>query len=313
VYDAVVTGGAGFIGAHLARELLARGRRVVVMDQNFRGERVRYLPRNAEPVQVDVTQSDTLRDALGQCPDAQIFHCASLDEYAAQENPALAFEVNVHGTWNVLEAARIASARQTILVSTTETFGDHVRAPIGNDDAQYPRTLYGVTKVCMERLVEQHVRDHGVDCRGLRLPTVMGPGRQTRGATAYTSEMVTAAALGKPYVIKASPNSRLPLIYIDDAVRALCDFADADTSALSRRFYNLSGFSVSAEKLRSTVMKQIPMAQLEFAPIPSVVDSIAAVHDEIHETHARRDWNWSMRHPLEESIRRFTQAIRNPR
>jgi nucleoside-diphosphate-sugar epimerase len=293
--------------------LIARGRQVTVMDRNFRCERVRYLPRTAEAVEVDITDPDALRNALRSCGDARVFHCAALDGGAAHENPSLAFDVNVRGTWNLLEAAHSNNTGQLVLVGTTETFGDHVRAPIGNDDAQFPRTLYGATNVCMERLAEQFARDHGLDCRGLRLPAVMGPGRQSHSASAYTTERITAAALGKPYMIKASPNSRLSLMYIDDAVRALCDFADTDASVLSRRFYNLSGFRASAENLRNAVVQHIPMAQLDFAPYPSVVDSIAAVHDDFDDSLARRDWGWTMRYRLEESVRRFTQAIRNPR
>lgn len=311
--DAFITGGTGFLGSHLARELISRGRRVTVLDRNFSSERVRYLPRNADAMEVDITRPEEVRKALHGGRNVQLFHCAALDYQSAREDPALAFEVNVRGTWNVLEAARLENVEQTILVSTLETFGDHVRDPVRNDDAQYPRSLYGTTKVCMERLAEQFAREHKLDCRGLRLPTVMGPGRHTRSPSAFTSEIITAAALGKPYVIKASPKSSLPMMYVDDTVRGLCDLADAEASALSRRFYNVSGFTTTAEGLRRAVLQRIPVAHLEFAPNAAVVDSIAAVHDRYDEDLARRDWKWSMRYVLEDAVQRFTQAIRNPR
>ncbi len=310
--DAIVTGGTGFIGSHLAHELITRGRRVLVLDRNFSSERVRYLPRDTDAVEVDVLFVDKLTDAFRPFPGAQVFHCAGLDSHDSLKDPALAFEVNVYGAWNVLEAARAAGIAQTILVSSVETFGEYVREPVGNDSPQYPRTLYGTTKVCMERIADQFARDHDVDCRGLRLPTVMGPGRQTRTASAFSTEMIAAAALGKPYVIKTSPNSRLPLMYVDDAARALCELAEAERGALSRRFYNLNGFAASAEMLRDNVLKHMPWAQLEFASGAAPINN-KVVLERFDDSLAHGDWKWRLRYPLEVAIQRFIQAIRNPR
>jgi nucleoside-diphosphate-sugar epimerase len=166
----------------------------------------------------------------------------------------------------------------------------------------YPRTMYGCNKLYCEQLgiyFSQHYRQLAadrpvmLDFRSLRFPGLISAFTVPSGGTSdYGPEMLHAAAKGEAYACFVREDVRIPFMAMPDAVTALLRLTAAPSSALSRRVYNITSFSLSAVEFRDLVLKSYPGAQISFEPDlkrQAIVDSWPA---DLDDTPARRDWGW---------------------
>ncbi len=305
----LITGGTGFIGANLARKLVEQEMQVVLMEISPNMKLIEDIASNVEIVRGDVTNWAEVVDTVNSYNITKIFHTAALLSDNAEKYPLRAYCVNATGTWNILESARQFKVEQVIFTSTLATYGDHVSEPVSNDAPQFPRILYGATKVAGERLGEYYFYRFGVDFRGIRFPSVIGPGRGSGGVSAFTTLIVQYAAMGLPYDIYVSPEIGLPIIYIEDCIRALLMLSNAPNQALSRRVYNVRGIPCTSGELVNLVKSVIPSAELRFVPdehLTSLVRQIPAVID---DSLARNDWDWNETLDLKTSVKLFVKEV----
>jgi len=181
----LVIGGAGFIGSHVVDLLLERSvGSVVVLDNFKRGSR-----RNIEAacqdqrvniVEGSITEPQLLRDVM-QGTD-YVFHLAALWLYECVHEPRSAVEVNVVGTYNVIEAAQRAAVRKVVYSSSASVYGDAAFTPMTEDHPFHNRTTYGATKIAGEQLFRAFYEQHGLDYVGLRYMNVYGPRMDYEGA-----------------------------------------------------------------------------------------------------------------------------------
>src|SRR5262245_52204662 len=148
----LITGGAGYVGRWLARELAGRGQAVVALDLRPPDESPPPLPPGARFALLDVTDRDGLLAELDRQPVAAIVHLAGLVTMACEQDPAAAMRVNVGGTGNVLEAARLAGVPRVVFASTLSVFGPDVPRLITEDTPALPETWYGQSKLMAEQL-----------------------------------------------------------------------------------------------------------------------------------------------------------------
>lgn len=174
---AVVTGGAGFIGSHLAEELLKLGYEVTVIDSLISGLK-ENLPKEAEFVKKDITVDDISRDMKGA--DAVFHYAADPDVRSSASNPGRSFSYNVAGTFNVLEACRKLGVKRFVFASTSTVYGEASIIPTPESYPQEPVSNYGASKLAGEAYVSSFSRCYGIKSTALRYANIYG-NRSTHG------------------------------------------------------------------------------------------------------------------------------------
>ncbi len=301
----LITGGLGFLGSHLARELVGRREEVVLFDVIRSSRLVEDIENDVRIVQGNLGNWAEVLDVVRKHKVNCIYHAGALLSASAEESPLAAYMVNANGTFYVLEAARLFNVEKVVFLSTVATYGPGVPEVVNDDTVQIPTTMYGVTKVFCERLGEYYHRKFGVNFRGVRLPSVIGPGRGGGGASAYSSLIVQEPAAGRPYKVFVDETARIPLLYIKDAVRALVSLGEAAEERLKRRVYNIQGFSPSARDLADIVRRYLPDARIEFEPDPEMVKIVHSWPKELDDTLAREDWGWNVQYTLDKAVKDF--------
>jgi threonine 3-dehydrogenase len=320
----LITGAAGEIGDALIRSLCAQGeQQIVTLDLKP------LAPENATRathIQGDLMDQALLARLVSEYDIGTIYHLAALLSTRAEFTPEMAHQVNVEGTLHLLRLASEQSQWRGepvlfLFPSSIAAYGmpnldikaqfQHVREWEWN----YPTTMYGCNKLYCEMLgiyYSLHYRQLAVDrpvCldfRGLRFPGLISALTVPSGGTSdYGPEMLHAAAKGVPYDCFVRPDTCIPFMAMPDAVTALLKLAAAPASALTRRVYNVTSFSLSAAEFREQVLCFFPTAQIDFKPDlkrQGIVDSWPAG---LNDHDARRDWGWQPEYDLERSFAEY--------
>jgi len=308
----LITGGLGFLGSYLAQQLVARGEEVVVFDLATSSKFIEGIRDKLKLVQGDLTDESQVLAAIRDNGIDHIYHLTALMPPVSEQDLPITFKVNVQGTIHMLEAVRSLRVSSLIFVSTIATYGLGI-PPLTNEDVpQQPRNMYGTTKVCCERLGEQYHRKYGVNFRGVRFPPILGARRKDSAHSAFSYQAIKESVLGRPYTIYVEKETRMPLLYIKDAIGSLISLKEADEKRLKRRIYNIRGFSLQAGELVQEIQKLIPQAQLDFKPDSAMLDMIGN-WPTLDDTRAREEWGWRPEYGLSESVQDFIAEVRaNP-
>ncbi|RWS27540.1 L-threonine 3-dehydrogenase-like protein [Leptotrombidium deliense] len=221
-----------------------------------------------------------------------IIHFSALLSAIGEHNVPLAMRVNIEGLHNVMEIAK--QYRLKLFVpSTIGAFGpDSPRNPTPDLCVQRPRTIYGVSKVHTELLGEYYNHRFGLDFRCLRFPGVISADTSPGGGTTdYAVQIFHDAVLHSKFECYLKPNTRLPMIYIDDCLRSVVEFLNVDEEKLSLRTYNISAISFTPAELTDALKQYIPKLNVTYKPDSrqDIADSWPQIFD---DTNARRDWKW---------------------
>ena len=214
-----LTGGAGFIGAHVAKAYLQAGHEVVIVDDLSRGH-AENLPQGITLHRVDITDAEAL-EAVFQAERPQIVnhHAALVSVRESARSPERYFQVNIEGTRNVLRAAMAAGAEKIIYASSGgAVYGEAQNLPIAEDHTLNPLSPYGESKLLAERLIRE--QDGRFESVILRYGNVYGPGQDTRfgnGAVAIFAERMLS---GQTITLFGSGEQVRDYIFIEDAVKA---------------------------------------------------------------------------------------------
>jgi UDP-glucose 4-epimerase len=266
----LITGGAGFLGAWIAKRLLAGGHDVRIFDrsEDRRLFDVIVGPHAARVEQFtgDVSRPEDVEAACRGC-DA-IAHLAALLTPACRSAPIRGANVNVHGTLNVFEAARRHGVRTVAYASSAGVFGPT------NGAEPYPMTLYGVFKLACEGIGRVYAADYGIANVGFRPLVIYGPGREV-GSTAGATIACRKAVLGEAYAIPFTGET--DMIFVDDVAAAF-------EAALLRpvcgaHVFNLRGEVTSVDAIIAQIRRLRPAASLTADGEPLTITPHLAVHD----------------------------------
>ncbi len=305
----LITGGTGFLGSSLACMLMESGERPVLFDLappggilSTRQGRFDYAPGSIDNLSV-------LLNCINQGRIDRIFHLGGMLSLPSENSPWGSFHANVVGTYNVLEAARIAGVRQIVYGSTIAVYSEDLPSVVVDDRTlQRPASMYGTTKVFGELLGRFYARRFNIDFRGVRLPSVVGPGAKTAHMSIYNAWAIEEALKGNPYEIFCEPETRCPAIYFKDAARAVLLLSEADRERVPTMIYNIAGIAppFSARELVETVRSRIPEAQLTFNPDPAVTRLLNELgRITFDESAARKEWGWQPQFTLEAMVDDF--------
>ncbi|MDE2571135.1 MAG: NAD(P)-dependent oxidoreductase [bacterium] len=265
--NVLVTGGTGLIGSRVARLLVATGHRAVLLDN---APRPLDAGSTSSSIVTERASIEALHDVIriikAHAIDV-IVHLAGMLGGSSEANPLTASHINVVGTMNVFEAARLCAVRRIVSASSMVVFGsddEYGTLPITDDSPRLGAKrapMYSAGKIYMEMAAELYRERYGVMVVGLRPSIVYGAGRES-GATAFASELIENPALGKPAHV-ASGNAYVSMVYVDDVAAAFCALAFAPETAFERhRFFNTGGDRCRIRDIADAVMNVIPGASI---------------------------------------------------
>jgi nucleoside-diphosphate-sugar epimerase len=290
----LVTGATGQIGSELVptlREIYGADNVVVGVHKRPPAE---DLAESGPFEKVDVANRSTIEKVADDYDIDTIYHMAAILSANGEKNPWLAWDVNMNGTYNVLEVAREREMFRLFVPSSIAAFGPETpRDNTPQETVLKPRTMYGVTKVAGELLCNYYFERFGLDVRGVRYPGIISyktpPGG---GTTDYAVEIFYEALKHKKYTCFLREDSTLPMMYMPDCIKATIDLMNADLKKLNHHTdFNLSAISFDPKELANEIKKHMPEFTISYKP-----DSRQAIADSwpktIDDSAAREEWGW---------------------
>lgn len=242
---------------------------------------------------LDVTDHQRLQNLIEHDQIDTIYHLAGLLSAKGEQNPAQCWDVNINGLRNVLEAAK-SHHLKVFFPSSIAVFGPHTpKLDTPQITIEDPSTMYGITKVTGELLCHYYAHRFGVDVRSLRLPGIISYSTPPGGGTTdFAVEIFYAALHQGTYTCFVRPETRLPMMYMPDAIRAILGLMQADSACINiRSSYNITAVSFSAAELVAELQKHLPHFTCRYIPDfrQAIADSWPSVID---DSKARADWGW---------------------
>ncbi len=296
----LVTGALGQVGSDLVPAL-----RQVYGESRVIASDLRASTAHAEPfVVLDCTDGAALTELVARERIGVIYHLAALLSATAEQMPQRAWHLNVNGVHTVLEVARLYHC-QIFVPSSIAAFGPETpRELIPQVTIQRPTTIYGISKLVSELLCAYYASRYGVDARGLRYPGLISATAPPGGGTTdYAVEIFHAARRAGHYTCYLAPETRLPLMYMADAIRATLELMAAERSRLHfANAYNIQGFSATPAELAAAIARRLPQFQIDYDAQPhrqAIADSWPRALD---DSAARADWGWQPTYDLEAMV-----------
>jgi threonine 3-dehydrogenase len=310
----LITGGTGFIGSEVVRTLLEKGEKdLVTFDINPSIKLLDNVADQVEIVEGDLGNFSHVLNVVKKCKPKVIYHLGSMISLPCEADPPSAFRANALGTFYLLEAARLFDLPQVVFSSTVATYGLDIREGVINDyTLQRPELFYGATKVFSELMGLFYKRKYGLDFRGVRYPSIVGPGVKTVGVDRYISWVIEESVKGNPYTIYVKPETRFPVMYFKDAAQAIIKLGQAPIETIKTVIYVIAGPTpiASAQELADMVRAKIPGAKIDFKPdleLQKILDKFIIPLD---DSVARNEWNWMPGYDQERIVDDFIKEMR---
>jgi len=249
---------------------------------------------------IDATDIKAIENIVNKYTVNQIYHLAAILSAKGEKNPLRTWDLNISMMLNVFEVARTSNVKKVFFPSSIAVFGD--KAPLENTPQSTflnPATVYGMSKAAGENWAQYYFNKYGLDIRSIRYPGIIGyqsmPGG---GTTDYAVEIYHSAVKQEKYSCFLNPETKLPMIFMDDAIRSTIELMQAPKKNIrTRTSYNLGSMSFSPSEIASEIQKLCPNFKVEYN-----VDFRQEIADKwpksINDEQARKDWDWKPKYDL---------------
>jgi len=249
---------------------------------------------------IDATDIKAIENIVNKYTVNQIYHLAAILSAKGEKNPLRTWDLNISMMLNVFEVARTSNVKKVFFPSSIAVFGD--KAPLENTPQSTflnSATVYGMSKVAGENWAQYYFNKYGLDIRSIRYPGIIGyqsmPGG---GTTDYAVEIYHSAVKQEKYLCFLNPETKLPMIFMDDAIRSTIELMQAPKKNIkTRTSYNLGSMSFSPSEIASEIQKLCPNFKVEYN-----ADYRQEIADKwpktINDDEARKDWGWKPKYDL---------------
>ena len=261
---------------------------------------------------LDVLDFEKLKSIVIQNEITQIYHLAAILSASGEKHPKRTWDINTKTFFNVLDVSVIQNVNKLFFPSSIAVYG--ANAPKINTPQSYeltPTTVYGISKVAGENWAKYYFDNYDLDIRSVRYPGVIGhqtlPGG---GTTDYAVDIFYKAINETNFECFLSKNTTLPMIYMDDAIRATIELMDAPKKSISiRTSYNIAGMSFSPEELTYAIQKIYPNFKTLYKP--DFRQKIASCWpSSIDDSVAEKDWNWNPLFGIDEMTKIMIEELK---
>ncbi|MFO8029077.1 MAG: NAD-dependent epimerase/dehydratase family protein [Cyclonatronaceae bacterium] len=294
----LITGAAGQLGVELTARLREQHGAEKVIATDIRN--TDSVSKSGPFEELDVMDKQRMSKLIDKYDVGSIYHLAAILSAKGETHIALTWKLNMNGLLHVLDLAgekkASASSRHIRIFwpSSIGVFGPDIpRERTPQNSPLNPTTVYGITKVAGEQWCAYYHRRFGVDVRSVRYPGLIGNKSEPGGGTTdYAVDMLRSAGNGKTFTCPLKSGTRLPMMYMEDAIKAALNLMSVPPGRISiRTSYNISAMSFSPEELLSAIRQHINGFDVRYEPDER--DKIASSWpDSIDDTDARRDWDW---------------------
>ncbi len=310
----LITGGTGWVGTGLAHRLVERGEDLILFDIAPQIERVADIKNNVKVVQGDQKVWPEVLNVVKENSAEGVFHLGAIPSFLSEANPWACYETNVAGIMHVLEAARLFGVKRVVFTSSMGTYGLGIPTETITDETlQRPITVYGVAKLYGELLGRYYREKFDLDFRCIRYPNIFGPSVKISKKLQYIAWMIQSAALGRPADCPVSEDTKLPVLYYEDAMRATQMLYDAPKEQIKTVCYNVVGVfpSLTAREVELAIKKFIPEAKFTYKPDPWVMDYYRSLNN-FDDSRAREEWGWKPLYAdFEKIVADFIKEVRS--
>lgn len=303
----LITGASGQIGSVLTLELQKKWgiENVIATDLHSNSK----LKGNYESL--DVTNLTNLQKIVTKYKITQIYHLAAILSANGEKAPLKTWDINMEALFNVLEVSRLQNVEKVFFPSSIAVFGNNIdKENTSQFENLTPTTVYGISKVAGENWANYYYEKYGLDVRSIRFPGVVShqslPGG---GTTDYAVDIYHKAIKKESFRCFLSKTTKLPMIFIDDVIRATLELMDAPTENISvRTSYNLSGMSFTPNEVYNSIIKTFPDFKIEYCPDfrQDIADSWPK---SIDDSVARKDWGWKPEFNLDEMSKEMINKL----
>ncbi|HEY8937909.1 MAG TPA: NAD-dependent epimerase/dehydratase family protein [Cyclobacteriaceae bacterium] len=305
----LVTGAGGQLGSELTMGLWNIYGKENVIASDIKEPQGELAKGNF--AKLDVLHAQELTDFLKKNEITQVYHLAAVLSATGEKNPRFAWNLNMESLINVLEAGVELKLDKIYWPSSIAVFGPttpKIKTP--QDTIMDPTTIYGISKQAGELWCEWYYKNKGVDVRSLRYPGLIGYKTKPGGGTTdYAVDIFFKALSDKKYECFLKPDTYLPMMYMDDAVKATLDLMEAPKEKiLERSSYNISAMSFCPSEIAAAIKNHIPDFEITYNP-----DFRQAIADSwprsINDANARIDWGWTPAYDLERMVDTILKAL----
>ena len=302
---ALVSGGAGFIGSHVADAFLAQGMEVVVVDDLSTGRTSNLNPK-AKFYKIDIRDPKLADVFAAERPDYISHHAAQMDVRRSVADPLFDADVNVLGSINVIECAKKYGVKHVVYISSGGTvYGEPQYLPCDENHPVLPICQYGVSKHTVEHYLYLYHYNYGLNYTVLRYPNVYGPRQDPHGEAGVVAIFTGQMLAGKPVVINGDGEQQRDFVYVGDCARAN---VLAVTTPNSVGIYNLGyGVGTSINQIYTTLKKVTNYPQ-DAAHGPAKVGESRFSY--LSAAKAKADWGWMPTVDLETGLQKTVEYFR---
>ncbi|MFH1701410.1 MAG: L-threonine 3-dehydrogenase [Candidatus Zixiibacteriota bacterium] len=290
----LVTGALGQIGSELTSALRKKYGESSVIATDIRMPSDLKLRDLGTFEVLDVTDEHHITRVMQQNKVDTIYHLAAILSAVGESRPGIAWQVNMGGLYNMLEAARQYHCKM-FFPSSIGAFGPSTpKKNTPQMSVMRPETMYGVTKLSGELLCDYYFRRFGVDTRSLRFPGLISYETEPGGGTTdYAVEMFFDAIKHKKYTCYLRGDSSLDMMYMSDAIKSLIELMEADgVKLINRNAYNITAMSLTPDILANEIRKNIPEFEIKYEIDPVRQKIADSWPDSIDDSVARKEWGW---------------------
>jgi nucleoside-diphosphate-sugar epimerase len=306
----LILGACGQIGTELTLALRSRYGSESIIASDIR-EGQDELMESGPFVLLDATDKEATEDVLASNGFSEVYLMAAMLSATAEKNPFRAWDLNMTSLLNLLELARSGKFTKLFWPSSIAVFGP-TTPPVNTPQSTImePTTVYGISKLAGEGWCSYYHRKFGVDVRSIRYPGLISWKTQPGGGTTdYAVEIYHDAIRNGSYQCFVSEETRLPMMYMDDAISATLQLMDAPTEQIGvRSSYNLGATSFTPAQMAESIREHIPGFQISYKPDyrQEIADSWP---ESIDDSRAREDWGWQPRFGLDEITREMLSRL----